>query len=135
MSNPVPVGGLPRAARFFLGSGALALAIAVAGGAYAAHAAKAAPHADARHLLETATLYMFVHGLGVLAAGILARDAASRWLVGAGALHLAGIVLFCGSLWVLALTGRSLGVAPAGGIAFILGWLCLAAYPFRTISP
>ncbi len=120
-------------ARFLLASGALALAIAVAAGAYAAHAVRAAPHPDARHLLETATLYMLVHGLGILAAGILARAAASGWLLAAGSLHLAGIVLFCGSLWVLALTGRSLGVAPFGGIAFILGWLCLAAYALREV--
>ena len=118
-------------ARFLLASGAIALAIAVAGGAYAAHAVKDAAHADARQLLQTATLYMFVHGLGILIAGVLARTAASEWLLGAGVLHLAGIVLFCGSLWVLALAGRSLGVAPIGGVAFILGWLCLAAYAFR----
>jgi uncharacterized membrane protein YgdD (TMEM256/DUF423 family) len=118
-------------ARFLLASGAIALAIAVAGGAYAAHAVKDAAHADARQLLQTATLYMFVHGLGILVAGVLARAAASEWLLAAGVLHLAGIVLFCGSLWVLALAGRSLGVAPIGGVAFILGWLCLAAYAFR----
>ena len=117
-------------ARFLLASGAIVLAIAVAGGAYAAHAAKDAANADARQLLQTATLYMFVHGLGILVAGVLARTAASEWLLAAGVLHLAGIVLFCGSLWVLALAGRSLGVAPIGGIAFILGWLCLAAYAF-----
>ena len=119
-------------ARFLLASGALALAIAVALGAYAAHAVKDAAHADARQLLQTATIYMFVHGLGIVMAGILARPAASEWLLAAGVLHLAGIVLFCGSLWVLALSGRSLGVAPLGGIAFIVGWLCLAVYAFRT---
>ena len=118
-------------ARFLLAAGAIALAIAVAGGAYSAHAVKGAAHADARQLLQTATLYMFVHGLGIVIAGVLARTAASQWLLAAGVLHLAGIVLFCGSLWVLALAGRSLGVAPIGGIAFILGWLCLAAYALR----
>lgn len=125
---------MTAAARWLISCGALALAVAVAAGAYAAHAVKDAPHADARRLLDTAVLYMFVHGLGILAAGILARAAASGWLVAAGSLHLAGIVLFCGSLWVLALTGRSLGVAPVGGIAFLLGWLCLAAYSFGTTS-
>ena len=119
---------MTAAARFLLATGAIALALAVAGGAYAAHAVKDAGHADARQLLQTATLYMFVHGLGIVIAGVLARTTGSRWLLAAGGLHLAGIVLFCGSLWVLALAGRSLGVAPIGGIAFILGWLCLAAY-------
>ena len=114
--------------RWLLAAGALAMAVAVGSGAYAAHAARVAAHPEARRLLDTAVLYMLVHGLGILAAGALARSSPSSWLAAAGALHLAGIVLFCGSLWVLALAGRSTGVAPAGGMAFIAGWLCLAVY-------
>jgi len=42
-----------------------------------------------------------------------------------------GVLFFCGSLWYLALTGRSLGpIAPLGGLCFIAGWLALAAYAF-----
>jgi uncharacterized membrane protein YgdD (TMEM256/DUF423 family) len=60
---------------------------------------------------------------------VIARAGSSPWLAAAYGLHLAGIVLFCGSLWMLALTARSLGpAAPIGGIAFILGWLALAAH-------
>ncbi len=117
-------------ARWLLASGALAMALAVGLGAYAAHAAVAAAHPQAAHLMQLSVLYMMIHGIGVLFAGVLARTGPSRCLAAAGALHLAGIVLFCGSLWVLAFTGRSLGAAPWGGGAFIAGWLCLAAYAF-----
>jgi uncharacterized membrane protein YgdD (TMEM256/DUF423 family) len=114
-------------ARAFLAGGALVMAAAVTLGAYAAHA-RGAPHPDAAHLLQTAVLYMLVHGLGLVACGILARSSASRWLAAAGVLLFAGVVLFCGSIAVLALTGTSLGAAPVGGSAFILGWLCLAVF-------
>jgi len=119
-------------ARIFLGTGAFALALAVALGAYSAHAAKGAAHPDAARLLQTAVIYQLVHGLGIVACGILARQAASSWVVAAGTLHLAGITCFCGSLWWLAFTARSLGpIAPIGGLAFIAGWLALVAYAFR----
>jgi uncharacterized membrane protein YgdD (TMEM256/DUF423 family) len=118
--------------RAFVGGGALLLALAVALGAYSAHAAKGAPHPEAARLLQTAVLYQLVHAIGIVLAGALARNGASPWLVGAGALHLLGIVLFCGSLWVLALTTKSLGpAAPMGGMAFIAGWLSLAVHAFR----
>jgi uncharacterized membrane protein YgdD (TMEM256/DUF423 family) len=118
-------------ARAFVGGGALLLALAVAAGAYAAHAAKGAPHPEAARLLQTAVLYQFVHAMGIVVTGVLARNASSGWLTAAGTLHFAGIVLFCGSLWVLALTTKSLGAAaPIGGMAFIAGWLALAIHAF-----
>jgi len=119
-------------ARILLVAGALVMALAVALGAYAAHAAKGAPHPDAARLLQTAVLYHFIHGIGLLVAGVIARFGASRWLGMAGGLHAAGIVLFCGALWWLALTGRSPGpAAPLGGIAFIAGWIALAVHSLR----
>ena len=119
-------------ARTFLTAGALAMALGVALGAYAAHAAKGAAHPDAARLLQSAVLYQLVHGLGVIAVAIVARTQPSPWLAASGILLLAGIVLFCGALWILAMTGRSLGpVAPTGGMAFIAGWLCLAIHALR----
>lgn len=116
-------------ARILLVAGALVMALAVALGAYAAHAAKGAVHPEAARLLQTAVLYQLVHGIGVLMAGVLARFGSSKWLATAGALHALGIVLFCGSLWVLALAGQSLGVAaPIGGLALIAGWIALAIH-------
>lgn len=121
------------AARFFVATGAIVLAAGVAMGAIGAHAVRGAPHPDAMRLVQTAVLYQFVHGLGVLAIGILAgRGGPSRLLRAAGALLLAGVVAFCGSLYVLAFTGTSLGaVAPFGGSSFIAGWLALATWAVR----
>jgi len=116
-------------ARFLLGSGALVMALGVILGALSAHASKGAAHADAQRLMQTAVLYQLVHGLGLLVIGTLARNAASMWLVAAGVLLVLGVLFFCGSLWYLALTGRSLGpIAPLGGLCFIAGWLALAAF-------
>lgn len=118
-------------ARWLVASGALALALAVAAGAWSAHAGKSAAHPEAQRLLQTAVLYALVHGLGLLVLGALAQQRATSWLGAAGALHVAGLVLFCGSLFWLALKGQSLGVAPAGGLAFIAGWVCVAIYALR----
>jgi uncharacterized membrane protein YgdD (TMEM256/DUF423 family) len=108
------------------------MALGVALGAYAAHAAAGAAHPDAARLLQTAVQYQLIHGLGLVAIGVVARWGGSAWLAAAGGLLLAGIVLFCGSLWFLALTTRSLGpAAPLGGLAFIAGWLALTVHALR----
>ena len=120
---------MSAAARFLLAAGAIVMALAVAGGAMSAHAAKGAAHPEASRLLQTAVLYALVHGLGLVILGALARPAASPWLLASGVLLVVGVVLFCGSLSYLAMSGRSLGpVAPLGGIAFIAGWVTLAGY-------
>jgi uncharacterized membrane protein YgdD (TMEM256/DUF423 family) len=122
--------------RFFLATGALLMAVAVALGAFSAHAAKDAVHHEAARLLQTAVLYQLVHGIGILLAGVLARFSISAWLIAAGVLHVAGIVLFCGSLWFLAMTGGSLGpAAPIGGVAFIVGWVALAVHALLDRTP
>lgn len=117
------------AARVFIGFGAVLLALGVALGALGSHGAKAAAHPDAARLLQTAVLYQLVHGLGIVAVGILAQRAErARLLLAAGALLCAGVVLFCGSLQLLAWSGAAAGLAPAGGSALIAGWACLAAW-------
>lgn len=123
-------------ARILVVAGALVLAAGVALGAIGAHAAKSAPHPEALRLVQTAVLYQLVHGLGLLAIGVLARFAApSRLLACAGGLLLAGLVAFCGSLYSLAFASLSLGIlAPAGGLAFIAGWLVLAVWAIRVRS-
>ena len=119
-------------ARILLVAGALVMALAVALGAYAAHAAKGAAHPEAARLLQTAVLYQLVHGIGLLVAGVLSRFGASRCLAAAAGLHALGIVLFCGSLWVLAFAGQSLGpTAALGGLAFIAGWIAMAVHVAR----
>lgn len=111
-------------------TGALLLACAVGLGAFGAHALKGRLDTYALDVYHTAVLYHFLHALGILAIAALARSGAitagTQSL--AAALLLAGIVLFSGSLYALALTGiRVLGaVTPLGGVAFIAGWLVLA---------
>jgi len=124
---------LSGTARLFIVLGALVLAAGVALGAVSAHAAKSAPHPEAARLLQTAVLYQLVHGLGLVAVGILARHSApSRLLALAGGLLFAGVGAFCGSLYSLAFAAVSLGMlAPIGGSAFIAGWLALALWAAR----
>jgi uncharacterized membrane protein YgdD (TMEM256/DUF423 family) len=111
-------------------TGAAALALAVIFGAFGAHALRDRLDASSRSIYETAVLYHFFHALGVLIvslmpkSGFLSQTQAS-WVCG---LLAAGIVLFSGSLYVLAITRiPALGaITPFGGVAFIAGWLMLA---------
>lgn len=113
----------------FLVLGAIAMALGVAAGAFSAHAAKGAAYPEAARLLQTAVLYHLVNGLGIVGVGLVARGGTSTWLAASGVLLAAGIALFCGALWILAMTGRSMGpMAPTGGLAFIAGWIALAIH-------
>lgn len=121
-------------ARACLLAGALVLATGVAMGAVGAHVAKFAPHPEAARLVQTAVLYQLVHGLGLLAVGLLARGATppSRLLAACGSLLAFGVAAFCGSLYSLAFANASLGLlAPAGGLALIAAWLALATWAAR----
>jgi uncharacterized membrane protein YgdD (TMEM256/DUF423 family) len=114
--------------RLFLVAGALSGFVAVAAGAFGAHALKARLPADLLAIWQTGAQYQLAHALALLAAGALAGrapGAASTW---AGWLFLAGTALFSGSLYALALSGvRALGaVTPLGGVAFLGGWVALA---------
>lgn len=118
--------------RVMLALGALAMALGVALGAVSAHAVRGAAHPDAAHILQAAVLYQLVHGTAMVLEGILARTSPSRWLLAAFALHAAGIVLFCGALWLVAMIEAPVGfAAPIGGFAFIAGWLSLALHAWR----
>jgi len=100
--------------------------MAVAMGAYAAHGLAAEPHLQT--LAERASQYQLLHALALLAADRLAVDG-RRLAHAAAALFLGGLVLFCGSLYVRALTGAPLPLplaTPAGGISFMAGWAVLA---------
>jgi len=101
---------------------------AVALGAFGAHALKARLAPDMQAIWQTAVQYHAWHALGLLAVGLVAlvRPEASVGL--AGGLFVAGILLFSGSLYAMALTGaRGFGViTPFGGVAFLAGWLAFA---------
>jgi uncharacterized membrane protein YgdD (TMEM256/DUF423 family) len=120
---------MPHSARTLLLAGALLMVLAVACGAFAAHGLRGRLEPEQLALWQTAVDYHVYHALGVLAVGLLAlrlRAALLRW---SGWAMLAGIALFSGSLYALALGApRWLGaVTPVGGTLFILGWALLAA--------
>lgn len=108
-------------------------AVSVIAGAFAAHGLDAATEAGAkaREWLQTGSHYQLVHALAILAVAALANGARVKpgLATAAQILFLAGSILFPGALYALALGGpRWFGaVAPIGGLAFILGWLALAA--------
>lgn len=121
------------AARLFIAAGALSAAVAVAAGAFGAHALADAVPAARLATFETAARYEMVHALALVLVGLLGERRADRRLRWAGGLFLAGTVLFSGSLYLLVLTDTPwLGiVTPFGGVAFITGWLVLAASAWR----
>jgi uncharacterized membrane protein YgdD (TMEM256/DUF423 family) len=117
--------------RIFLTLAALSAGVAVAAGAFGAHALRDRLSADMLQVFQTGVTYQMYHALALLAVGVLlARFSVdgSAWLSGAGWLFVAGTVLFSGSLYALSLTGTTwLGaITPLGGLAFLLGWLALA---------
>jgi uncharacterized membrane protein YgdD (TMEM256/DUF423 family) len=114
--------------RFFACLGALSAFLAVAAGAFGAHALRARLSPDLLAVFETAARYQMYHALGLLAVAWMVTRWPGPWPVRAGWLFVAGTVLFSGSLYALALTGvRWLGaITPLGGAAFLAGWLCLA---------
>lgn len=109
----------------FLGS--LNALLAVAAGAFGAHALKARLPTDRLAVFEVAARYHLFHALGLFAVAWLA-DRGAPGATAAGWSMLVGIVLFSGSLYVLTMTGvRWLGaITPIGGLAFLLAWGMLA---------
>ncbi len=122
-------------ARTFLGLGALNALISVAAGAFGAHGLKKILTPDLLANWETGARYQMYHALGLLAVGLLAgqRQTPGPLMSASGWLMFAGIVLFSGSLYVLALSGiRVLGaVTPFGGVCFLAGWALLAWTAWR----
>lgn len=115
--------------KVFIVTGALAAALAVALGAFGAHALKARLAPELLAVYQTAVQYHFYHALGLALVGFaLVHWPESAWARAAGWTMLAGIALFSGSLYLLSLTGqRWLGaVTPLGGLAFIAAWVLLA---------
>jgi uncharacterized membrane protein YgdD (TMEM256/DUF423 family) len=119
--------------RVFTVCGALSAFVAVAAGAFGAHALKTRLGPDLLAVFETAARYQMYHAFGLIAVAWAMSRWATPQLRAAGWLFLAGTVLFSGSLYLLALTGaRGLGaVTPLGGLCFLAGWLLLAMGVWR----
>ncbi|MBI4289933.1 MAG: DUF423 domain-containing protein [Betaproteobacteria bacterium] len=125
---------MPAAAKLFLAIGAFAMLAAVGLGAFGAHALKTRIAPELLAVYHTGVDYHFYHALGLLAVGLVAlRTPESTYLRVSGWLMTAGILIFSGSLYALALTGvRALGaVTPFGGVAFLLAWAMFAIAVLR----
>lgn len=112
----------------FVSIGALLGLLGVAAGAFGAHALRDRLEPAQLQVFETAARYQLVHALALLFSGAHAGSAPRAGATAASWLFLAGIVVFSGSLYTLALTGvRAWGaVTPVGGLCFMAGWLALA---------
>ncbi len=88
------------------------------------HALRDVLDPSALNTFQTATRFQMYHALALVLTGLLVDRWPSRMLVAAGWLFAAGVVLFCGSLYILALTGIGVfgAVAPVGGLGLIGGW-------------
>jgi uncharacterized membrane protein YgdD (TMEM256/DUF423 family) len=121
------------ASRSILTVAALLLAAATACGAFGAHALQSRLAPDRLHVYETAVRYHFFHALGLLAIGLAARTLDSGLLRWSAVLVIAGVLVFAGTLYALALGApRWLGaVTPLGGLALIAGWIVFAIGVWR----
>jgi len=110
-------------------------AIAVAFGAFGAHALKEMVDEKAIQTWQTAVQYHFYHLFAIALTGILLKQGVNSWYKRAGYLFIAGIIIFSGSLYTMILLKASgaasvnwLGaITPIGGVCFIAGWLLLFA--------
>ncbi|HCS28303.1 MAG TPA: DUF423 domain-containing protein [Spongiibacteraceae bacterium] len=118
--------------QFFLAASAASGFLAVALGAFGAHALKSRLSPELLSVYETAVQYHFYHALALFGVALLMANALpsglqQSLLKASAVLFLAGLVLFSGSLYALALSGvKVLGaITPVGGLCFLAAWACL----------
>ena len=108
--------------------------LAVAFGAFGAHALENRLTAEMLNTFEIGVRYQFYHALALLGVvAVIARWPEATLATWAGWLFVAGILIFSGSLYILVFSGvRWLGaITPIGGVAFIAGWICLMVVALR----
>ncbi len=125
----------------FIKTAAIAGALSVMLGAFAAHALKNILSTDILQVFETAVRYQFYHVFALLAVGILYKEFPVKLMEWAGRFFIAGMILFSGSLYLLCYVKHNeiplnwLGaITPFGGAAFIAGWLSLFLALIKKIS-
>jgi uncharacterized membrane protein YgdD (TMEM256/DUF423 family) len=124
-------------AKLFITLAAFSGMLAVAFGAFGAHALKNRLDDYALGVFQTAVQYHFYHSFALLAVGLLALNQPQTMLLkSSGSLFLLGMLIFSGSLYTLSLTGiKWLGaITPLGGLAFIAGWACLAVASWQLLD-
>jgi len=116
--------------RLFVLLGGVLGFLGMALGAFGAHVLKGRLSAEMLVTFETAARYQLIHALALILVGSLIDRRAHRSLSLAGWLFFTGVVLFSGSLYLLAITGaRWLGaITPLGGLAFLAGWGAIVAF-------
>jgi uncharacterized membrane protein YgdD (TMEM256/DUF423 family) len=114
--------------RLFFSLGAVFAGLAVAAGAFGAHALRARVEPRLLEVFETAARYQMYHALALIAVAWAASRWPGSWVNASGWLFVAGIALFSGSLYAMTFTGiRALGaITPLGGVCWIAGWVLLA---------
>jgi uncharacterized membrane protein YgdD (TMEM256/DUF423 family) len=122
-----------NAPKVLIAAGAIDGALAVAAGACGALGLRERLEPRALEVFETAARYQMYHALAIVLCGLLAASGAVTGARTAGWILQAGIVVFSGSLYALALTDvKVLGaITPLGGLAFIVGWIWLAVSALR----
>jgi len=114
-------------ARVFLALGSASAFLAVAAGAFGAHALRRRLDENLLAVFETGVRYQMYHALALLAVAWVLDRWGGGLVAASGWLFVAGTVVFSGSLYLLALTGQRMfgAVTPLGGVAFLAGWLVL----------
>jgi uncharacterized membrane protein YgdD (TMEM256/DUF423 family) len=128
-----------RISRWVLVAGAGFAMLAVMIGAFAAHGLKPVLDTYSLGLFETASRYQMYHAIGLLIVAVISTipQFSPRWLKFTAFAFILGIVLFSGSLYLLALSGiKWLGaITPLGGVAFLFGWLALIVAALKHTTP
>jgi uncharacterized membrane protein YgdD (TMEM256/DUF423 family) len=120
--------------RTFIVFGAISAATSVAVGAFGAHGLRGKISDEMLTVFETGARYQMYHALGLILIGLYATERSHTLLTSSGWLMVAGTVLFCGSLYGLALGGpKILGpITPLGGLSFMIAWGLFAFVALRT---
>jgi uncharacterized membrane protein YgdD (TMEM256/DUF423 family) len=126
----------------FIQAAALLGALSVILGAFGAHALKEMISEKSLAIFETGVRYQFYHAVALMLAGILYEEFTNKYILWAGRLYGVGMLLFCGSLYFLAIVDLSAhpglkaigAVTPLGGLCFIAGWLLLAVGAAKTVK-
>jgi uncharacterized membrane protein YgdD (TMEM256/DUF423 family) len=117
-----------KSSRLFLVTASTFGFLGVALGAFGAHSLKSSLSSEMLSVFETGVRYQMYHAFGLFVAALALQSRESRKIRTAGLLFVAGVILFSGSLYVLAITGiLGLGIiTPAGGVCFLAGWATMA---------